>query len=225
MISVLIPIYNGIEYLSESLQSVIEQTYTDWEVIIGINGHPPNSDVEKEAYRVKYNIVPITISPKIRIIHYSTKGKPATLNAMVKDCKYDLVALLDVDDKWLPTKLEKQSKYWDEYDVVGTTCQYFGDRNDSPNVPTGDISDFNFLTVNPVINCSAVLKKVYACWNEAEILEDYELWLRLRLGNKKFYNINEVLCHHRIHKDSAFNNFNSHYVYNLVRKYEILFGT
>lgn len=225
MISVLIPVYNGIEYLTESLGSVIDQTYTKWEVIIGINGHPPHSDVEIYANKIKDELFNYTFhKDKIRIIHYITKGKSATLNAMIKDCKYNLVALLDVDDKWLPTKLEKQSKYWNDYDVVGTTCKYFGDRDDAPNIPTGDISTFDFLSVNPIINCSAVLKKDLATWNEQNtILEDYELWLQLRLKNKKFYNIEETLCLHRIDKKSAFNNSNSHYVYDLVEHYKTLF--
>ena len=40
MISILMPIYNGIEYINESVSSVLDQTYGDWELIIGINGHP-----------------------------------------------------------------------------------------------------------------------------------------------------------------------------------------
>ena len=43
MITILIPIYNGIEYLEESIESVKKQTFKDWELIIGINGHPANS--------------------------------------------------------------------------------------------------------------------------------------------------------------------------------------
>ena len=173
----------------------------------------------------KANFVYSIISNKIKINYYTTKGKSATLNAMVKDCKYDLVALLDVDDKWLPTKLEKQSKYWDDFDVVGANCQYFGDRNDSPNIPTGDISDFDFLQVNPVINCSVVLKKEYAYWNEVNTvgLEDYELWLQLRLKNKKFYNIPEILCLHRINTKSAFNNTNTLYVDQLLEQYKSMY--
>lgn len=227
MISVLIPVYNGVEYLSESLTSVIDQTYTRWEVIIGINGHPPNSDVEEYANKVKADICNNDIlRDKIRIIYYKTNGKSATLNAMVKDCSYDLVALLDVDDKWLPTKLERQRQYWDSYDVVGTTCQYFGDRFDSPNIPVNDISDFDFLKVNPVINCSAVLKKQCAYWNELNTvgLEDYELWLQLRLQNKKFYNIAETLCLHRIDKKSAFNNSNGLYVHQLLDEYRQIYN-
>ena len=48
-ISILIPVYNGIEYLHESVYSVISQTHKKWEIIIGINGHEKNSEVEKKA--------------------------------------------------------------------------------------------------------------------------------------------------------------------------------
>jgi len=45
MISILMPIYNGIEFINESVSSILEQTYDKWELLIGINGHPPNSEV------------------------------------------------------------------------------------------------------------------------------------------------------------------------------------
>ncbi len=48
-ITILMPIYNGIEFIEESVESIIKQTYTEWELIIGINGHPPNSEVYKKA--------------------------------------------------------------------------------------------------------------------------------------------------------------------------------
>ena len=49
MISILIPIYNGIEFIEESVSSVLNQTYEQWELLIGINGHPENSDIYKIA--------------------------------------------------------------------------------------------------------------------------------------------------------------------------------
>ena len=45
MISILMPIYNGVEFIDESVSSILSQTYTDWELLIGINGHPENSEV------------------------------------------------------------------------------------------------------------------------------------------------------------------------------------
>ena len=49
MISILIPIYNGIEFIEESVSSVLNQTYDQWELLIGINGHPHDSDIYKIA--------------------------------------------------------------------------------------------------------------------------------------------------------------------------------
>jgi glycosyltransferase involved in cell wall biosynthesis len=51
MISVLIPIYNGIEFIEESVGSVLQQTFTDWELLIGVNGHPENSETYQLAKR------------------------------------------------------------------------------------------------------------------------------------------------------------------------------
>ena len=51
MISILIPIYNGIEFLEESLESVKNQTYKEWEILIAINGHEKDSNVYKEALK------------------------------------------------------------------------------------------------------------------------------------------------------------------------------
>ena len=51
MISILMPIYNGIEFINESVPSILEQTYDKWELLIGINGHPENSEIYKIAKR------------------------------------------------------------------------------------------------------------------------------------------------------------------------------
>ena len=57
MISILMPIYNGIEFIDESVSSVLRQTYGDWELLIGINGHPPNSDIYIKAKEYEKKVV------------------------------------------------------------------------------------------------------------------------------------------------------------------------
>jgi teichuronic acid biosynthesis glycosyltransferase TuaG len=201
MTSILVPIYNGIEFIEESIGSILNQTFSDWEVIIGVNGHPENSTVYQIAkeYEKKTN--------KIRVFDFHTiKGKSETLNEMLKYCNYDYVALLDVDDIWFPEKLMVQSKYIGYYDVIGTRCVYFGDRDNYPSIPLGDISDYDFFSVNPVINSSSVIRKSLCFWEgKFDGVEDYNLWLILRKQNKKFYNCPEVLVKHRIHNSSSFN--------------------
>lgn len=204
MISVLMPIYNGIEFIDESVRSILAQTYSEWELIIGVNGHEENSNVYQIAKVYGY------LSPKIRVYDlYKIKGKSNALNEMVTMCSYSHVALLDVDDLWEPTKLEIQCPLINEYDVVGTKCMYFGSNNllngVVPAIPTGDICGFDFFSTNPMINSSVIIKKEYCHWNNECVIEDYDLWLTLKGQLKKFYNCPEVLVRHRLHEKSAFN--------------------
>ena len=199
MISILMPIYNGIEFLEESLPTILYQTYKDWELIIGINGHPPNSKT--------YQIAKKYENEKIQVLDLQNiKGKSEALNEMLKYTKYNWIALLDVDDKWLPQKLESQITYMNNYDVIGTRCKYFGDKNDIPFIPVGDTTNYNFLNVNPIINSSVLLRKELCWWDKAhDGVEDFDLWLKLWRQNKRFYNVPEIHVLHRIHKQSAFN--------------------
>lgn len=220
------PIYNGIEFIDESVPSIINQTYTEWELIIGINGHPPDSTVYQIAKKYE------TTHPNIRVLdlHTVKRGKSNALNEMRAYCNYPYVALLDVDDIWLPSKLEIQSLYLYcqysnfDYDVVGAKCVYFGDiENVVPDIRVGDISNHDFTKVNPIINSSCIVRKELCHWRtEVDGVEDYDLWLRLRYKNKnvRFFNCNDVLVKHRIHKQSAFNNTNHSKVGDLLKEYE-----
>ena len=84
MISILIPIYNGIEFIEESVSSVLNQTYEQWELLIGVNGHPQDSEVYKIAKKYETNAGQ-TLG-KIRVFDfYNIKGKANTLNEMIHD--------------------------------------------------------------------------------------------------------------------------------------------
>ena len=201
------PIYNGIEFIEESVSSILEQKYTSWELIIGINGHPPNSDVYQVAKKYEKH------SNKIVVLDFfEMKGKSNTLNEMLKFCKYEYVALLDVDDIWHPEKLAIQTQKLNQYDVIGSKCVWFGDRPDIvPFIPVGDISDFDFTLVNPIINSSSIIRKKLCYWKkEWDGIEDYDLWLRLQKQKYKFFNFEEILVKHRIHESSAFNSKGNH---------------
>jgi len=205
MISILMPIYNGIEFIDESIGSILKQTYTNWELIIGINGHPENSETLQKA--LKYaNKLPYKIIVK-DLFHI--KGKAEALNNMIQYCNHNYIALLDVDDIWHPRKLEIQKPFISNYDVIGTKCVYFGDTNATgiiPKIPEGDFSQFDFFEYNPIINSSVIIRKDYCYWNSKWFgIEDYDLWLSLRIKKCKFYNCSEIAVKHRIHPESAFN--------------------
>ena len=200
MITILMPVYNGIDFIDESVGSVLSQTYPNWELIIGVNGHPAESEVFHTARKYE--------SDKVRVLDFPLiKGKSNALNEMMKHCNYDHCALLDVDDIWHADKLAVQVPFLSDYDVVGARCIYFGDRAGiSPPIPLGDISTANFVMCNPVINSSAIIRTELCHWDpKFDGIEYYDLWLSLRSQNKRFYNCSEILVKHRIHSASAFN--------------------
>ncbi len=224
MISILIPIYNGIEFFRESLLSVLLQKYDKWELIVGINGDINNlkkaKDIYNETLTLYYNNYPYKIFD-INIKFYETKGKQNTLNKMIDDIKYEYVALLDVDDVWTNEKLYKQIPYLEKFDVVGSLINYFGNMSGSPNLPVEDITNFNFLENNPLINSTVIIKKEDAYWNPECFVDDYDMWLRLKIvKNRTFYNVPEKLCYHRIHPNSFFNNTNHLYVEDLKNQWK-----
>jgi len=220
MISILMPVYNGIEFIEESVTSVLQQTFIEWELLIGVNGHPENSGVYQLAKKYEEK------SSNIRVFDlYKLKGKSVTLNKMIEYCQYDYLAILDVDDIWLANKLEKQVPFIANYDVIGTKCIYFGQLNGIvPNIPIGDISKVDFLSANPIINSSSLIRKSLCYWNidEFDCIEDYELWLRLRKQNHTFYNIEDILVKHRIYQQSAFNSSNNQQIQ--LKKLKLLYS-
>ena len=195
------PIYNGIEFINQSVTSIIKQTFKNWELIIGINGHSENSQVYKLAKQYE------NIDSRIKVYDiYEIKGKSNSLNKMIEFSNYNFIALLDVDDIWHHEKLNIQRKFLNNYDVIGSNCIWFGDiEGVIPKIPIYDFSNFNFAKVNPIINSSSIIRKELCYWDEKSGIEDYDLWIRLRKLNKKFYNCPEILVKHRIHKQSAFN--------------------
>lgn len=216
MISILMPIYNGIEFIDDSVMSVLSQTYDKWELVIGVNGHPLMSNVFLTAKKYE------EIDTRIKVYDmYDIKGKSNALNKMLEYTNYNYIAILDVDDIWYNKKIEIQIHYIINYDVVGTYCEYFGEQTGIPYIPGGSLETFNFGRLNPIINSSAIIRKDLCYWDSKWWgIEDYDLWLRLHKLNKKLYNVPIVLVKHRIHKQSAFNaKGNNNDVKTLLRKY------
>ena len=88
MISILMPIYNGIEFINESVTSIITQSFNKWELIIGINGHAENSEVFKVAKQYE------NIDSRIKVYDLlNIKGKANALNKMITLCKFNYVSI------------------------------------------------------------------------------------------------------------------------------------
>lgn len=209
MVSILLPTYNGEKYITSSIESVLNQTFNEFELLVAFNGTTDNSR----------ELVSNFNDSRIKIFDYGDdKGKSKTLNKLIREAKFDIVALQDDDDIWLAEKLEKQIKFIDRYDVIGTFINYIDENNQITGNP--DLSRFPFEIVNyslkglnQVANTSAIFKKSIAIeiggWRDGlDGIEDFDFWLRLMRNGKKFINIPESLVYHRIHSESNFNTKN-----------------
>lgn len=208
-VTILTALYNGVEFLEETVRSVLAQTYTDWRMIIGVNGHgETGGDVAMRARE----IASLDLSGRIHVFVQPPPicNKSMSLNDLVRRTTTEWVCVLDADDKWLPTKLAAQNiaRRVTDAEVIGTGCVYFGERSGSPHIPYGSLPRGSTLPSNPIINSSVMLKKVHAYWDEApgiQGIEDYDMWLRLDHQGVKMYNINSPLTFHRLHRASSFN--------------------
>jgi len=99
-VSVIIPVYNGEQYLREAVESVRAQTYTQWELICVDDGSADGSNRILSEYADGESV--------ILIEHRENRGIPAARNTGIEASSGEYIAFLDQDDVWLPEKLEKQ---------------------------------------------------------------------------------------------------------------------
>ncbi len=212
-ISILIPLYNGIEFLHECLQSVVNQSFHSWEAIIGINGHGVSGG---EVASRTLDILAALGDSRIRmVVQGSEKGKVESLNSLLGEVKGKWIALLDCDDVWHPDKLQKQIDATftlaSDAAILGTQCQYFGEFCGNPQIPHGYILPAHLTTANPIINSSCLIRRDVCQslqWRYTDIcygMEDYDFWMRADLAGHRLYNLSDSLVFHRIHSTSAFN--------------------
>jgi glycosyltransferase involved in cell wall biosynthesis len=97
-VSVYIPTYNYGRFLGEAIQSVLDQTFQDWELIVVDDGSTDNTREVVEAFD----------DPRIHYVYQENQGNPAARNTALRLVRGEYVACLDGDDIWLPEKLAKQ---------------------------------------------------------------------------------------------------------------------
>lgn len=149
-ISVVIPTYNRAHCLREAIDSVLAQTFTDYEIIVTDDGSTDNTKDLLQAYL-----------PKIRYIYQKNQGVAAARNAAIKDAKGQWIAFLDSDDEWLPSKLELQVKDLQQYPDAVLSCS-----NVLFEGPSGAQSiDFFKSCLSFDFNCSQfILEPFFKCY-------------------------------------------------------------
>jgi GT2 family glycosyltransferase len=200
-VSVVIPNYNYGDYLSDALDSVLSQTFQDFEVIVVDNFSTDNTMEVIEGKR----------SEKIRVIQFQNNGSiGAARNRGVAEAKGGFVAFLDSDDLWHPSKLAVQfSRTETEADLSFHDLKHFGARNFSAfrgwslgNYPLQRLaSEGNPIATSSVLARKSVLLEAGGFPEATEVVsvEDFALWLRLAHKGASFLYIPLTLGKYRIH--------------------------
>jgi glycosyltransferase involved in cell wall biosynthesis len=202
-ISVVTSVYNGQSYLQECIESILGQSFEDFEYLILNNGSTDNTPRILERYN----------DPRLRIIHQESLGIAGSLNKGIRLSRGHLIARLDADDFSYPKRLETQLRFMDQNpDVVLCSSRFeelVGNRLESQSVPFVQtdaeirrrISCFNpFLHSQMMFRRHAFLNA--GGYDEAlQVAQDYDLWVRL-LKEGKGHNLDEILGVIRIHNAS-----------------------
>lgn len=198
-VSVILPVYNGGEYLCQAVESILNQTYKDIELICIDDGSTDDSHAVLKSFN----------DERMKVISRENRGLIATLNEGIKLAKYRYIARMDADDVSLPDRLEKQIKHMKgrKLAVVGSSYEYIDSNSvvlgrrimPGSKVFTKYLLDFGSSLCHPsvVFDREALGENLY--YSEGAIAyEDYELWLRLSNLGKSMGNVKEVLLRYRV---------------------------
>lgn len=202
-VTVIMPVYNGELYLREAIESILSQTFTDFEFLIINDG---SIDSTRDII-LSYN------DPRIRLVNNAVNiGLNKSLNIGINMSKGEYIARMDGDDISIPSRFLKQVEFMDRYTdigVCGTWVKTFGDGTKSIHRYPSDI---NMIKANLIFRpClahpSVIIRKKLLLENKLYYNEtfyscqDYEFWTRCACY---FFitNIREVLLFYRINKSS-----------------------
>ncbi len=208
MISIIMPVYNGDKFLAAAIESVLHQTYEDFELLIINDG----SSDQSESIIADYQKIS---GGRIKSFRQTNSGVSKARNRGIFEATGEFVAFIDQDDLWIPTKLEKQLGFFNDQSVGMVTCSF--------NLLDSNLRE-EFIQIGKNFNKNYLLKKLLICniigppscvivkrfflnyvGNFDETLggpEDRDMWFRIL----NICNINvvpEALVKYRMHGNNA----------------------
>ena len=224
LISVIMPVYNGEKTLAEAMNSVREQTFPDWELIL-VEDCP--SDHSPEKISEVLSSWPEEMRSRVRVWkNRENKGPAFCRNLGIGKARGEYIAFLDCDDRWRQDKLEKQAELLQKEpgrELIFTGSGFLKENGEAMEgyLPAPETVDFHELLRQNVISCSSVLvkktlllasspdgKEIFPDTRKRKILmhEDFPVWLRCLRICGEARGIDEPLLLYRIQQGSQSGN-------------------
>lgn len=203
LISIIVPCYNQAQYLDECLESVLNQTFSNWECIIVNDGSPDHTEDIAKKWCEK--------DSRFIYLNKENGGLSSARNAGITIAKGEWILPLDSDDKIGSQYLELAEKEFNKgYSLIYCKAELFGARTGAWNLPEFDLKK---LSHSNMIFCTAFFKKedwtTIGGYDEKMIYgyEDWEFWINLlKDGNKKVLRLDSTLFFYRTKEESMVTN-------------------
>lgn len=206
-VSVIMPVYNAKEYIGKAIESILNQTYENFEFIIFDDASTDGTCELIQAFN----------DPRINLIQKpKNTGYIDSLNMGLAIAKGKYIARMDADDISLPTRFETQIAILEGDEQIGVCCSNYqvinenGRLNPCKNWQHNDLPVFwELLWENPVAHPTVIMRAdvlrqhQFRYNKKTHPAEDYDLWCKMCLVTK-FYRTEEVLLYYRVHSASEF---------------------
>ena len=222
LVSIILPVYNAHAYLKECIESIIDQTYQNWELLIINDGSTDNSEqiilpFLKNGLAIKY------------IKQENNAGITHCLNTAIAQSQGKYIARMDADDLMVSIRLKQQVSYMEEHVDVGvlgsavefidekgnTIANYFYPENDSEIKKVLPARN-PFVHPSVMMRASVLKSGKYLYRNDYPRAEDYDLWIRLS-SETKMANLSNILLKYRFHSGQTSQKSLKKMSYDLIR--------
>lgn len=207
-VSIVLPVYNAQDYINESIYSILNQTFTNFELIIIDDGSTDKS----------YEIINSFDDPRIKILkHERNLGLIKSLNEGIRLSSGELIARMDADDISQPKRLEKQVNFLKSNHNIGVCSTWYEvmarkkyiKRDETDPEKVKSLLLYYCPLAHPTVMFKkSIIEKVNYYSTDYPHAEDYELWIRL-IEITNIANIPEVLFRYRPHDNQVSNKFKS----------------
>ena len=205
LVSIITPCYNGEKYISKTIESVLNQTYSNWEMIIVDDGSKDRSATIVKGYQEK--------DARIKFLQQANAGSAAARNNGIKHAEGRYIALLDADDVWKNNFLQEQIEFMKKKNTICVFSSYDRiDENSEPIQHTTKAKPFitkKDMRVMNQIGCLTGLYdaskygKVYLKEELNSIRDDYAYWYDIVSLENKAYGNPKSLAMYRVLNDST----------------------
>ena len=196
-VSAIIPTYNSSIFLKEAIESALNQTYSPLEIIVVDDGSTDDTAEVVARY-----------GDRVRYIHKTNGGTSSARNVGLAHATGELISLLDHDDRWLPTKIEKQVHYFEPTDVgmVHGGARFFRTETGeiTSEVPAPPVLRFHDLVGWCLVCCGttmfrkSVVDELGGFDESLRGTDDWDLWIRIALHHRVL-GVEETLSEIRVH--------------------------